>query len=566
MEVYVPNHFSKWREAIRNDFRNCVAVVWKRLGLPAPTKRQYEIAEYLQHGPKRKIMEGFRGIGKSWLTSTYVAWQLDRDPDYKFLVTSASKQRADDFSIFTKKLLQVIDFWEYLLPTEDQRDALHAWDVAPAKPAHAPSVKSVGIFGQLTGSRANEIIADDVEVPNNSSTQDMRDKLLKTVLEFEAIILPKVGKITYLGTPQTEESIYNKLHERGYHRRIWPARYPDPSKIYVYGGDLAPTIAAELEANPSLAGKSTDPERFSDLDLLEREASYGRSGFALQFMLDTSLSDAEKYPLKLADLIIMPLNTDKAPISIAWGSGPDQQIKDLPNVGFTGDRFHRPLRIDPEWAPYEGSVLAIDPSGRGSDELGYAVVKQLHGYLFVPAFGGLKGGYSDENLIKLAKIAREHKVNHVVIESNFGDGMFTKIFTPVLASYWPCAIEEVRHSQQKEKRIIDTLEPVMNRHRLVIDLDAVRKDIRETQDEPVYSLFYQMTRITRDKGSLKHDDRLDVLAIGVAYWVEAMARDEQRAAQEWKEAQLQEELQVFMDHVIGYHKPQFDLRDASLRW
>ena len=34
-----------------------------------------------------------------------------------------------------------------------------------------------------------------------------------------------------------------------------------------------------------------------------------------------------------------------------------------------------------------------------------------------------------------------------------------------------------------------------------------------------------MTRITKDKGSLVHDDRLDALAIGVAYFTERMARD-----------------------------------------
>lgn len=553
MQVYVPNHFSKWREALREDFKNFLYVIWKRLGLPPPTKVQYEIADYLQYGPKRKIIEAFRGVGKSWETSAYVVWVLDRDPDYKFLVVSASKSRSDDFTTFTKRLITEIDFLNYLQadPKKGQRDSMIAFDVGPARPAHAPSVKSVGIFGQLTGSRAHEIIADDVEVPNNSMTQDMREKLLKTVMEFEAIILPEIGKITYLGTPQTEESIYNKLRERGYQARIWPARFPEPDKLNVYNGDLAPSIVEEIEKNPGVAGKPTDPQRFTELDLIERETSYGRSGFALQFMLDTTLSDAEKYPLKLADLIVMPLDYEKAPVSLAWSSAPEYQIKELPNVGFTGDRFYRPFRVDDEWAPYEGSLLAIDPSGRGADELAYAVVKQLHGYLFVTTFGGLKGGYKDENLIKLAKIAREQKVNYVVYESNFGDGMFGKIFAPILTRYWPCTIEEVRHSVQKEKRIIDTLEPVMNRHRLVFDQKSVERDIKETQDNPNYSLFYQMTRLTREKGALKHDDRIDVLAIAVNYWVEALARDEQIALQDYRDALFEAELEVFMENVIG---------------
>lgn len=538
---------------MRSDFRNFLFFVWKFLGLPEPTPRQYEIAYHLQHGPKRKIVEGFRGIGKSWITAAYVIWRLWNNPQLKFLVVSASKDRSDAFSIFVKRLISEIPFLQHLRPRPEagHRDSNIAFDVGPTKPAQAPSVKSVGIFGQITGSRADEIIADDVEVPGNSGTQDMRDKLLARVLEFEAIIVPDTGQITYLGTPQTEESIYNKLREKGYQAKIWPARYPALDKLHVYQGDLAESILEKVMEDESYCGKPTDPQRFNEIDLMEREAKWGRSGFALQFMLDTSLSDAEKYPLKLSDLIIMPLNPEKAPISIAWGSNPESQLKELPNVGFTGDRFYRPWRVDDKWTEYEGSVLAIDPSGRGADELAYCVIKQLHGYLFTTAFGGLQGGYDDINLLKLAKVAKEHSVNFVVVEANYGDGMFTKLFEPVLARVHPCKIEEVKHSIQKERRIIDTLEPVMNRHRLVIDLDAAKKDILENQDHPNYSLFYQMTRLTKERGALRHDDRIDVLSIGVAYWTEYMNRDEKKAEETWRDKQIQKELEVFLRHTVG---------------
>lgn len=553
---------------MKGDFRNFLWYVWKHLGLSEPTPIQYEIAYYLQHGPRRKMIQAFRGVGKSFITSAYVLWSLWNDPDKKFLVVSAASDRAISFSTFVKRLIHEIPFLSHLKadPDKGQRDSVMAFDVGPAKPSQFPSVKSVGIFGQLTGFRAHEIVADDVEVVSNSMTQDMRDKLLARALEFEALILPDVGKITYLGTPQTEESIYNKLRERGYKAKIWPVRYPAPDRVHIYNGDLAESIIERLENDPDCVGKSTEPTRFNDLELAEREAAWGRSGFNLQFMLDTTLSDAERYPLKLSDLIIMSTDVEKAPISVTWASNPELQIKELPNVGFTGDRFYRPWRVDPNWTPYEGAVLAIDPSGRGKDEMGYAVVKMLHGYLYVTDFGGLKGGYDDLNLIKLAKIAKEQKVNYVIVESNFGDGMFTKLFEPILARYYPCQIDEVRHSQQKEKRIIDTLEPVMNRHKIIIDFEAAKKDILETQEEPQYSLFYQMTRITRERGSLKHDDRLDVLAIAVAFWVEYMNRDEQKAEQSWHERRLQEELEVFMKHALGPKKlDSNDLRVSFMR-
>lgn len=543
-----------YEENLKADFKNFLYVVWKFLKLPDPTPIQYEMADYLQYGDNRKMTEAFRGVGKSWITSAYVLWVLRfHNADYKFEIVSASKSRADDFSSFTKRLINEMPLLHCLKPDPNKghRDSMIAFDVGLCRPAHAPSVKSVGIFGQLTGSRANEIIADDIEVPNNSCTQDARDKLEKAATEFEAIIVPG-GKVTYLGTPQSEESIYNKLQGKGYAVRIWPARCPTEAKVPAYKGNLAPSIVERMESGELKSGDPIDPLRFTDKDLTEREASYGRSGFALQFMLDTSLADAERYPLKLADLIITAMNDEKAPMAIQYGSSPDLILKDFPNVGFTGDRFYRPLFMDKDWAPYEGSVMSIDPSGRGKDDTGYAVVKQLHGYLYVPEAGGLQGGYDDETLIALAKIAQRNKVNCIVIESNFGDGMFTKLFTPILARYWPCTIEEIRHNIQKEKRIIDTLEPLMNRHRLIIDPSVIKSDLKGLGEtlEVKMSLFYQLTHITKDRGALKHDDRLDALAMACAYWVDSMSRDEKIAVDSYKEELLDRDLETFMEHLI----------------
>jgi hypothetical protein len=52
------------------DFRVFLTMVWRHLNLPDPTPVQLDIAHWLQHGPRRKIIEAFRGVGKSWITST----------------------------------------------------------------------------------------------------------------------------------------------------------------------------------------------------------------------------------------------------------------------------------------------------------------------------------------------------------------------------------------------------------------------------------------------------------------------------------------------------------------
>jgi len=533
-----------------SDFRKFLFVCWQHLNLPDPTPVQYDIAKHIQHGDKRIIVEAFRGVGKSWITSAYVVWLLYMNPQLNILVVSASKNRADDFTTFTLRLINEMPILQHLIPRTDQRQSKISFDVGLAAASHAPSVKSVGVTGQLAGSRADVLIADDIEVPNNSATQGMRDKLSEAVKEFDAILKPN-GRIIYLGTPQNQESLYNKLPDRGYSVRIWPARYPNEDQLVSLGNKLAPKIKKEIADDAELLGKSTDPQRFTDYDLAEREASYGRSGFALQFMLDTRLSDAERYPLKVSDLVVMDIPTSEAPDKVVWASGEQYVVQELPNVAFNGDYYHKPMYISEQFEEYSGSVMSIDPSGRGKDETGYAVVKMLNGFLYVRRCGGVDGGYSEEALQKLAMIAKEENVNEIIVESNFGDGMFNQLMTPILTKILPVTLSEVRHNTQKEKRIIDVLEPVMNQHKLVVDKKLIKQDYESTQHLPPesslrYQLMYQMTRLTAERGALSNDDRLDSLAMAVQYWVDAMAQDaEQRIG-----ARREEVLRAEVDKVL----------------
>jgi len=268
-------------------------------------------------------------------------------------------------------------------------------------------------------------------------------------------------------------------------------------------------------------------------------------------MLDTSLSDGDRYPLKLSDLLVMSCDSTTAPEKLVYGIM--KPLSDLPCVGLAGDKFYAPEEALGR-SEYTGSLLAIDPSGRGADETAYAVVKMLNGFLYVVDAGGIAGGYGKDTLQKLADTAKFNKVNTVLIESNFGDGMFTELFKPYLQKTYPVTTEEVRHSKQKEARIVDTLEPIMNQHRLVIDPKVIHSDYNSVQHHPPekaqrYMLQYQMSRITRDKGALAHDDRLDVLAMACAYWVEQMAADADREMRDRREELMDKELNKFINGV-----------------
>lgn len=535
---------------MKADFVFFLFVLWKALSLPVPTRCQIDMAKKLSAGDNRRfILQAFRGIGKSFITCAFVVWKLWNNPDLKFMIVSASKERADANSIFIKRIIDLMPQLQELKPKQGQRDAVISFDVGPAKPDHSPSVKSVGITGQLTGSRADILIADDVEVPNNSATQAARDRLSELVKEFDAILKPG-GTIIYLGTPQNEMTLYRELEGRGYTTTIWPARYPRDRKDWQsYGDRLAPMLQAELEEDPeSFYWRPTDEVRFDDTDLKERELSYGKAGFALQFMLNPNLSDAEKYPLKLRDLIVADLDPESSPMVYQWLPNPQNKREDVPNVGLMGDSYHTYQTVGSAFSSYTQKILVIDPSGRGKDETGYAVLYQLNGYIFAMEVGGMRGGYEDSTLEALAKIGRKWKVNEYVIEGNFGDGMYIELFKPVAARIHPAAVTEVKSKGQKELRICDVLEPIMGSHRLIVNAAAIVHDYQTASDKdgvrnPIYSLFYQMTRISRERGALAHDDRLDALAIGVQFFVESMAKDankgEREVTEEWLEEQME---------------------------
>jgi hypothetical protein len=537
--------------ALQGDFKVFLQALWAQLDLPEPTRAQYAIADYLQHGPKRLQIQAFRGVGKSWITGAFVLWTLFNNPEKKIMIISASKERADNMSIFLQKLIIETPWLKHLQPkSDDARWSRISFDVN-CSPSQAPSVKSVGITGQLTGSRADLMILDDVEVPGNSMTEMMREKLLQLCTEAESILTPKDdSRIMYLGTPQTTFTIYRKLAERNYRPFVWPARVP--RKFANYEGLIAPQLQEDVDMGAE-PWSVTDPDRFSHEDLLEREAAMGRSNFMLQFMLDTSLSDAEKFPLKMADLIVTSVNPKSAPDDIIWCSDPRNVIKELPTVGLPGDYFYGPMQLQGEWGAYQETICSVDPSGRGTDETAAAYISQRNGYLYLHEVRAYRDGYSDNTLLDILKGCKKFNVTKLVVETNFGDGLIAELFKKHLQqTNQGIDVEEVRANVRKEERIIDALEPILNQHRLVVDRNVIDWDYNSNKDDApekrlLYMLFYQMSRMCREKGAVRHDDRLDALAQGVKYFTDAMSISAQEVIKQRKREDWNDLLESFLD-------------------
>lgn len=564
-------------EDLKADFRNYLAYAWHHHGHEAPTWLQDDLAWWLQHGPAKLCVLCFRNFGKSWELASFGNWAVYRDLQEQILYTSASQQKAQNATTYMLQQLREQPATRHLVPTHGMRRSTMGFDVAGAPNRQEPSIRSLGITSNaVTGGRATKIFPDDIETPENSLTLTMQMRIREKIKELGGAVLRSSeevadAKIVYLGTPQIEDSMYFELEEKGYRILTYPARFPTPEQrqeyISEYGDRLAPIIAKKLEENPELAGQPTEPTRFPERVLLEREKEYGRQGFQLQFMLLPGKATKDRYPLRIDDLVVMGLDPRGAQENVIWGSTEDLAIKDLVCTGFRRNRWHRPAWIKGDFREYEDIVLAIDPSSdKGEDELGYAVVARIHDTLYLLEVGGYLRGGTPETLGALAATAKRWGVKQVLEEGNFGGGLWGKVFAPHLRKVHPdCPIELVHVTGQKERRIISLLEPVISSHRLVVNETCITQDYETAQryarDGRSYSCFYQMARITHDKQSLLHDDRLDALSLAVGHFQDAMALDRDQRIEDLQAEALEAELEKFVDSISGHDSPDSNWMD-----
>lgn len=513
-------------------------------GNPHLNRVQADMVLWLFRGHRFRMIMAQRGQAKTTITAIYAVFRLIHDPAARILIFSAGGKMAKEISSWVIQIIHGLDILECMRAdkAEGDRASVEGYDVNRIlKGANkSPSVKCLGVDSNAQGSRADILIADDIESMKNSRTVGGRELLEELTKEFESICAD--GDIIYLGTPQSAESIYNNMPSRGYKVRIWTGRYPNKDQRESYGPYLAPMLDEDLKRDPSLgtgygidgtSGAPTCPEMFTDDNLIAKEIAQGPAKFQLQYMLNTALSDQDRYPLKLPYLVVADYGTEEGPLCPVWSQDLDNVAKGLPRISNRReDALYWAVKKKYEYRPFERSVMYIDPAGGGKngDETGYAIVKLIGSHIYVVACSGITGGYEEENLMKLVEVAKEHNVKHVLIEKNFGNGAHASMLKPLFNANHPVEIEEVWESGQKELRIIDVLEPVLSRHQLIISPQVIREDMMSINKYAVdvqltYSLMYQMAMITRDKGCLRHDDRLDALAGAVRYFTESIDFD-----------------------------------------
>lgn len=532
------------KKILTNSLEEFHKYIFYMQNLPYPTRDQLYMSSYLGACVKDRdplMLQAQRGLSKSLTVQIITVWLLLRNKNEKIVVVSATGRRAESFTLFCLNLIKATPLLSHLYPNSDQRSSGGKFDVAGRIPDDSPSVAAFGVTAAKTGSRASFIIYDDVEIPENSETAQKREKLLHGVRDTANLGIAGQFREMCICTPQSSESVYNTLLDDGFKRTIIPSEYPED--ISVYDGDLAPHIQKVCEEEPHLIGSATDL-RLNMAHLLKQKIK-GKARYKLQYMLDTTMSDAERFPLKLSDLIVMDLDIEKAPTHIEYSSEKKHTLFDVKHCGFRGDFLYGPRFYNEDRKEYEGIAMFIDPSGRGSDETAYCVTAQMGGRIFLLDFGGTQGGFDETALMLLASIAKRYKVNLVQIESNFGDGAFAELLKPILRKEHNCMVEDIRATTNKEKRIIGGLEPVMMQHRLIVDKQALIRDSEKSKAD--YKFTHQLTHITETAGSLRHDDIVDCVAMGVSYWQESLARDTAEEKKRYEDEARKENLKAFME-------------------
>lgn len=507
---------------------------------------QLDIAEYLQHGPLYRMIQAQRGQAKTTITAIYAVWRIIHDPTTRVLIISAGGDQATEISNWIIQIINGMEELACLRPDKSHGDraSVKAFDIhyELKGPEKSPSIACIGITANMQGKRADLLIPDDIESSKNSQTAVQRERIQHLTKDFTSICTR--GDIVWLGTPQSVDSVYNSLPGRGYDIRIWPGRYPTLEEEVNYGPYLAPSLKTAMENNPRLRtgggplgdrGQATDKVIVPEETLCKKQLDQGNAYFQLQYMLDTRLADKDRYPLKNSKIIFMHVPRDRAPMVVNWMQSEAARI--IPANGFpVQDKFYAASGYSNEYGAFQGCHMYVDPAGGGQngDETSYAVSKFLAGKVCLVDVGGVPGGLEADKLALLTAVAKKWEPDVVQVEENYGKGALRTVWQPSLLREVTCGLEDVWNTGQKELRIIDILEPVIGSGRLIVDQALIESDWQACQKYPpelraVYCTWFQVARLTRDKGSLVHDDRVEAIAGTVAYWTDHLAQDEHKA-------------------------------------
>lgn len=562
----MPTKKLSYEELLYADTRFFYNQLWQAIGSEnedgtgrAPlSEYEYDGIDFLNNGPTRRGILGFRGIGKTYWLAGRCARLWYRDPNRRIIILSKAIGEATKTSVLLRSWFEKVPFLKKLKPEKGRRDNVLQFDVGGSIQERQPSLFITGIGGQTEGNRAHSIFPDDVETKKNSMTLAARTELRRVCGEFVNMLYPDRPpedggpidpvEIVYNLTPKHEETLAKDLESEGFEFRAYPMCVPGPDEATF---NLSPGIRKMIaQGQFRKSDGCLVPHRFSENDVTIRRAK--RSEWLREFQLVRTLGETDRYPLKLKDFIVFQIGNETAPVHLSWGMRDHNgsTALDIQPIAYGDDRFYSAPMVDKVWAPFTGTKMRIDQAGKGKDIMAFAVSSHLNGFIHFRRLGGLRGGASEQNFETLAKVARDTNATTMTVETNFGGDAYANSLQvhcnrlkiapdadPLRPAGWACNVETKHSHVKKEIRIIDSIEPWLGAHRVVITPEiALMPDFQR-----------QITQICREGGSLENDDYADVFAGMLDDWTDMSRIDpNRRAGQDADSPEVQERIKKLM--------------------
>lgn len=523
-------------EMLKSDFRIFMSLLWKEMGLPKPTNMQLLFADVLQKSNHRLLcMLGYRGFAKTYISCAYLMWMLYREPTLKIAIWAANQENAGDSTQLMLNWIKNVKWLHHLHPGPEQDQSKLSFDVAGKTIIRGSSVSAYGITGTVTGTRADILLVDDPETSSNGDTAKKRIQIDRAMNEASLVVTQaseeKNTRVIVLGTVHFDDSLYTRLIGKGYKMYLFPMAVPSVETQKMCWDYYLPPVKKLIEAN----AVDYPLDRFG-VDEIELRKGIGMLNYERQCLVNPFRTSLSEKPFDLRKAIIFQADREKLPTRFYHVQ--DDQYIDNDAMGFSSaslvDKLYRPHRWEETMRPYERKIMWVDPAGSDSsstrkhDETAFGVLGVAGGYAVLFHIEGLLGGSKEENLLRILEVARFHKVDEIVVEDNFGQGMFAQLLrarqmreygrfqTPGQATDI-IPISTRRSTKSKGRKMVGAIDPVLNSGRLIITHDCLTIDyesanIHLNEMKMCYRLTYQLSYGNEAGNKLEVDDRLETLA------------------------------------------------------
>lgn len=468
-----------------------------------------------------------RGHAKSTILEIFNAWVYYCWPLLRILHQSESDGTALKTSRGTQNVLRRHPLTAGLLPNDT--GTVEQWWVkgAAENDARNASMYAKGILSNVTSSRADFVQNDDIEVPKNIGTPEAREKLRFRLGEQVHIAVPGAPTI-YIGTPHTHETVYDDVKAQGAMSLI--IRMFEQEHRIAKADKSRHAVPFKPEWVFSGIGK--------DARLLRPQVDYVVEGDVLVLaspggeLIDCYAGAAWPERFTAEE---MQVRRRKTRTINEWDSQYQLHAKPVANVRLDPTRI-TPYDVEPRFvrannaqAMYLGKVQIVgaacrwDPSSGKlkSDLSGVAVTLQDEtGRRYLHRVQVLKGEIAEFDqdgktitggqVYQLATLIKDLSLPRVTVETNGIGGFAPTVLRACLKQrrITNCAVVDVTSTVNKNKRILETLEPLLlSRGMLWAHIDVLRE-----ADTGKPAAFWVQMRDWNPAATSQADDLIDAAA------------------------------------------------------